>query len=389
MVADFRGQAKGEIIMERTKERGIFEKVQDSGIFWIRFTDGQGKYRREVAGSYSQATKLLSKRRGEALQRKKLPESLRQRIITFSELAEDALVYSEAHKRSARSDISIKKTVVELFGNREADSLFGNELEERLDAEAKKRKWSASTFNHHRAFLMLAYREGRRKRKATANPARDVRHRKENNSRVRFLSREADGKPENAEDARLTAVIKQNYPEHLAEFIFAKSTGLRLSSQYAATYEMIDWSRRELTIPRTKNDAAVHTPLNEDVIRALQSLPSWTERKGPLFRNLRHPGKAVMSNDHWFKKCLATAGISNFKWHDLRHTFASWLVQDGVPLDRVARLLGHKSLTMTMRYAHLAPSQLHADVALLVRTNSTPVAPMPESGKSDSASYLN
>ncbi len=369
--------------------RGLFEKIAGSGVWWIRYTDGFGTYRREKAGTWAVAKQLLSKRQTEALQRKKLPESLRRPTVLFSEIAEDAMSYSKAHKRSSRSDVSIKKNLIEMFGNKEADSLFGNELEERLNAEAESRKWSASTFNHHRAFLMLAYREGRRNRKVETNPARDVRHRKENNSRVRFLSREEDGKVENGEDARLADAIRQNYPEHLAEFIFAKSTGLRLSSQYSATYEMIDWSRRELTIPRTKNDAAVHTPLNEDVIKALQSLPSWAERKGPLFRNLRHPGKAVMSNDHWFKKCLAMAGINNFKWHDLRHTFASWLVQDGVPLDRVAKLLGHKSLTMTMRYAHLAPSQLHADVALLVRTNSTPVAPAVEIEKHASASYLN
>ena len=369
--------------------RGLFEKIEGSGVWWIRYTDGFGTYRREKAGTWAVAKQLLSKRQTEALQRKKLPESLRRPTVLFSEIAEDAMVYSEAHKRSSCSDVSIKKNLVELFGNREADSLFGNELEGGLDAEAKNRGWCASTFNHHRAFLMLAYREGRRKRKVRTNPARDVRHKKENNSRVRFLSKELDGKVEKSEDAKLIKVIRENYPEHLAEFIFAKSTGLRLSSQYSATYEMIDWSRRELTIPRTKNDAAVHTPLNEDVIRALQSLPSWTERKGPLFRNLRHPGKAVKSNDHWFKPSLAKAGITNFKWHDLRPTFASCLVQDGVPLDRVARLLGHKSLTMTMRYAHLAPSQLHADVAMFVRTNSTPVAPTLEIKKVVNATLLN
>src|ERR1035437_1028785 len=191
--------------------RGLFEKIKGSGVWWIRYTDGFGTYRREKAGTWAVAKQLLSKRQTEALQRKKLPESLRRPTVLFSELAEDALVYSEAHKRSARSDFSIKKNLVELFGNREADSLFGNELEEQLDAEAKSRGWSASTFNHHRAFLMLAYREGRRKRKVTTNPARDVRHRKENNSRLRYLSREEDGKPENGEDARQTNAIKQNY----------------------------------------------------------------------------------------------------------------------------------------------------------------------------------
>jgi len=173
---------------------------------------------------------------------------------------------------------------------------------------------------------------------------------------------------------RLLKVIRENYPEHLAEFIFALNTGLRLSSQYGATYGMIDWTRNVLDVPRTKNDEPVHVPLNSDVLAAIRALPSWQQRKGPIFRNQRHPEKPVLSNDHWFKPALKCAGIANFKWHDIRHTFASWLVQDGVPLDRVSKLLGHKNLTMTMRYAHLAPNQLHEDVALLTR-NSTPVAP--------------
>ncbi len=151
-------------------------------------------------------------------------------------------------------------------------------------------------------------------------------------------------------------------------------TGLRLRSQYSVTYGMIDWTRNVLDIPRTKNDEPLHIPLNSDVLAAIRSLPSSKERKGPIFRNQKRPEKPVLSNDHWFKAVLKAAGIGDFKWHDLRRTFASWLVQDGVPLDRVSKLLGHKSLTMTMRCAHLAPNQLHEDVALLTR-NSTSVAP--------------
>lgn len=216
---------------------------------------------------------------------------------------------------------------------------------------------------------MLTYREARRAGKASANPARDIRHRKENNSRVHFLSR-----GENEEYARLAKAIREKYPEHNAELIFALNPGLRLSSQYGATYGMIDWTRNVLDVPRTKNDEPVHVPLNGDVLAAIRLLPSWQERKGPIFRNQRHPEQPVRSNDHWFKPALKAAGIRDFNWHDIRYTFASWRVQDGVPLDRVSKLLGHKSLTMTMRYAHLAPNQLHQDVALLTR-NSTPVAP--------------
>lgn len=306
--------------------------------------------------------------------------------MLFDEIADDALVYSRGHKRSWRDDKSRMKRLAEWFGSREAESLTGPEMEKRLSDVAGPEKWAASTYNHYRSLLMLTYREARRAGKVSVNPARDIRHRKENNSRVRFLSRGRKG--EDNEYERLLNIIRKKYPEHLPEFVFALNTGLRLSSQYSATYEMIDWTRSVLDVRRTKNGEPVHMPLNGDVLAAIRSLPSWQEHKGPIFRNQRHPEKPVLSNDHWFRPALKAAGISDFKWHDLSHSIASWLVQDSVPLDRVSKLLGHKSLTMTMRYAHLAPNQLHEDVALLMR-NSTPVAPATQSESPVSASVVN
>jgi len=246
-----------------------------------------------------------------------------------------------------------------------ADSISGVEIEQKIELEGNTNKdenknpkpWKASTRNHYRAFLMLCYREGRRNGKTRTNPARHARHWHENNCRVRFLTP--------AEEAKLVAAIQADYPEHMAEFIFARNTGLRLGSQYTATYEMLDLARKVLDIPRTKNGEPVHIPLNDTVLTAIRSPPSYEHRTGPIFRNLRYPHKPVLSNDHWFKKALAKAGIANFKWHDLRHCYASDLIQRGVPLERVAKLLGHKSLAMALRYAHLSPSQLAADVALL------------------------
>jgi hypothetical protein len=124
---------------------------------------------------------------------------------------------------------------------------------------------------------MLVYREARRGGRVSPNPARDIRHRKESNNRVRFLSH-----GENGQYASLAKVIREKYPEHVAEFIFALNTGLRLSSQYGVTCGMIDWTRNVLDIPRTENDEPVHIPLNSDVLAALRLLPSWQERKGPI-----------------------------------------------------------------------------------------------------------
>jgi hypothetical protein len=266
---------------ESSKERGIFEKRKSPGVYWIRYVDAQGRFRREKAGTLSTARKLYNKRKTEALQGVVLPENLRRKHVPFSEIAEDALTYSKAHKRSHRSDEVIKKFLVEWFGPRGAESLTGRDLEERLDVEGKAREWAASTFNHYRSFLMLAYREAKRNSKVQTNPARDVRHKKENNSRVRFLSRNQDGK--DGEYARLSKEIKKSYPEHFSEFVFALNTGLRLGSQYGATYEMIDWTRNVLDIPRTKNDEAVHIPLNTDVLAAIRSLRSWQSVQGLSF----------------------------------------------------------------------------------------------------------
>jgi integrase len=344
--------------------------------------DCQNKQRKEHAGSLANARLLLAKRKAEALAGRKLPE-LRRRFISFNEIADDGLSYSGTHKRDYLNDQSRMKRLREWFGSREAESLTGPEMEKRLSDVAAAEKWASSTFNHYRSLLMLVYREGRRAGKVSANPARDIRHRKENNNRVRFLSQ-----GENGEHARLVGIVREKYPQHVAEFIFALNTGLRLNSQYVATYEMMDCTRNVLDIPRTKNDEPVHMPLNQEALAAIRSLPSWKERKGPIFRSQRRPGEAVKSNDHWFKPALKLAGITGFRWHDLRHTFASWLIQDGVPLEQVSKLLGHKSLAMTMRYAHLAPNQLHAAVAKL-ETSRPQIGPEQDPEFSPSASFVN
>ena len=81
------------------KQRGVFEKVADSGVWWIVYFDRFGKRRREKAGSKSVAIKLYGKRKQQVLERKKLPELFRKPSVNFGQLVEDALAYSKRHKR--------------------------------------------------------------------------------------------------------------------------------------------------------------------------------------------------------------------------------------------------------------------------------------------------
>ena len=94
---------------------------------------------------------------------------------------------------------------------------------------------------------------------------------------------------------------------------------------------------------------------------------------GPIFASERD-GHALKGTKHWFEDGvreagLHAAGIDNFTWHCLRHTFASRLSMSGIDLRTIAELLGHKSISMTMRYAHLAPSHKQMAVEKLAEFN--------------------
>src|SRR5215471_3688120 len=165
-------------------DRGIFEKVSGSGVWWIRYVDAQGRYRREKAGTWGNADKLLTKRKNEALQGKKLPETLRCASVTFREIATEALAWSDAHKRSKRMDHSRMKKLLNWFGNSPLDSITPQEIERRFQGDFR----TSATWNRYRALLSLTYRLAIRNNKAKDNPARLIPHKAEHNERTRILS---------------------------------------------------------------------------------------------------------------------------------------------------------------------------------------------------------
>lgn len=343
---------------EVKKVRGIFERVPGSGIWWIQYFDATGHRRREKAGSRGMAVDLLTKRRGERLRREKLPETLRSRAITVSELIESAVAYSRQHHRSPDSDHRRSKLLSEMFGDTPAENLSPQEIERKLNAALVDKDWRPATFNRHRSFLSLAYRLGVQNGKVRVNPARLVRQRPEENARIRWLTVE--------EEARLRSAIERHAPAELPAFLLSLHTGMRRSEQYGLTWDCVDMERRQLTIPRSKHGGIRYVPLNDAAMAALKALNGRSDGTGPVMVAAASghgyaQGHALKTPREWFSAACDRAQIADYTWHCNRHTFASRLVMAGVGLAEVKELMGHKTFVMTLRYAHLAPAhQLEA-----------------------------
>jgi site-specific recombinase XerD len=344
------------------RARGIFEKVPGSGEWWIRYADSTGRIRREKAGNRSAAVNLYRKRKSEVLQGVKLPETLRAKKVSFNDLAKDALEYSKMHKRSYGDDVIRMAKLQESFADRAAESITPQEIERWLSS---KTKLKPATLNRYRALLCLTYRLAVQNGKVASNPARLVRQRPENNGRIRFLSAE--------EEASLRAVVQEDCPHHLPELELAINTGMRMGEQYNLTWDCVDFERRLLTLPRTKNSETRHVPLNDPAIAALRAAQSMGNGQPCLFLN--RFGQPLKRPREWFDAAVRKARLSDFTWHCIRHTFASRLVMAGVDLRTVQELMGHKTISMTVRYSHLAPKHQLAAVQRLCNTEDAQKTP--------------
>jgi integrase len=161
----------------------------------------------------------------------------------------------------------------------------------------------------------------------------------------------------------------------------AVHTGLRRAEQFHLRWEDVDFANGILTVPLAKHGGARRVPMNDTVRDFLRAQPS--RLKGTyVFPSLtgETPLDACNFVRRVFLPALAKASIEGFRWHDLRHTFASRLAMAGVDLRTVQELMGHKTLAMTLRYAHLSPAHQRDAVQRLNReptatTTATSVQP--------------
>lgn len=345
-----------------SKTRGVFQKKPGSGVWWIRYFDGEGRLRREKAGSRNVAGKLYTKRKQQALERRKLPENLRTVKCTFGELLDLACdsVEQQREKGAERRYKCRKQLLREAFGALAADSITPLAISRWLLKAQKENDWRPATVNRYKALISLAYRLGVENGLCESNPARLVRRLREHNERTRFLSA--------TEEKRLRAVIQGDFPDHLPEFDIALHTGIRRGEQYRLNWADVNLQARRITLPKTKNGTMRHVPLNSVALAAFRGLWMKSQQEGPVF--LAEEGGRLKKPRYWWDKAVAAAKLKDFHWHDLRHTFASRCVMAGVDLRTVAQLLGHKTLQMVMRYSHLSQAHELAAVERLCKSGT-------------------
>ena len=164
-------------------------------------------------------------------------------------------------------------------------------------------------------------------------------------------------------------------PDHLAAMArFALATGLREANVVKLEWSQVDLDRRCAWIhaDQAKARKAIPVPLNTEAILVLrQQIGTHSTR---VFTYNGSP--VTKANNHAWLKALARAGIKDFRWHDLRHTWASWHVQQGTPLHVLQELGGWSDHEMVRRYAHLSVEHLaeYADKLSETRLDSTNLA---------------
>src|SRR5262245_22901813 len=155
--------------------------------------------------------------------------------------------------------------------------------------------------------------------------------------------------------------------KHLQQFLpagewramaFALGTGMRLSEQLWLKWQHVDWDSKTATIPLSKSGKVRRVPLSDDVLTILREQFSESPYVFPRAGDPLRPAD-VREVSKRFSERLTTTGITAASWHVLRHTFASRLLQAGTDIVTVSKLLGHSTITTTMRYTHHAKTALH------------------------------
>lgn len=213
---------------------------------------------------------------------------------------------------------------------------------------------SAATLNRHQAAIAVVLKWAIEQRWITKNPALAISRQKEPGGRVRFLSEEE-------RTGLLAACAASEWPDLLLFVKIALSTGARLGEIRGLRWSDLDLKKGLAHLRTSKSGEPRMLPLIEPIRLALEAKPRPIDR-GLIFRSPHAADRPFNFRPHW-EKAVAAAELGNFRFHDLRHSCASYLAMNGASLLEIADVLGHKTLAMVKRYSHLSTAHKQGLVA--------------------------
>lgn len=359
--------------MSRRKHTGVQEWPPHSGQFRIDYYTPDGKRHRPRIGSEKRAIKVLKQRKAEILLGK-YQEPRRQRKI-FSEVMAEYLEskqglvsYYTQYNNKIRAGI--------------LEPLLGHELIDKIDAHLlnrvlaaiknrKRRKPTAGgTVNRYRALLSGIFNFALDAKYIDVTPVsrKTVERYPQSKGRVRYAS--AD------EEIALRKAMRKKCPWRELEFDLALFTGLRKTEQYTARWSKVDLENRFMTVlGKSKGGIVERTiPLNPMAEETLEKLYLESAGSSYVIRGRSHRARkdreGKKDERDWFDSIVEAAGVQDFHWHDLRHTFASRAVMRGVPLRTVMKWMGHKDIATTMIYSHLEPGHEWEEMKKIIDTRN-------------------
>lgn len=187
----------------------------------------------------------------------------------------------------------------------------------------------------------------------------DTKQLQDSETRIRYLTHnEVDHLLENAKKSKNKDLYHQ--------IVFSLATGLRWNEQFSLRWDMVrdTPSGKELFLPKelNKNGQYRKIPLQSEAVSILAHLHSLPlNMHGFVFYN-SVTGDRVCSNRSAWETCLDRSNITDFVWHDLRHTYATHALAKGMRIEKLCELLGHSDISVTQKYAHILPSELHSAV---------------------------
>jgi len=337
--------------------------VPKKGSYWLDYRVDGKRYRKKIGINRSVAEAAWAKVQTEIAENKFL-DIKRFKPLRFEEFAQQYLRdHCEVNHRSLKKSSAGRLKTLGTHFNGKLLSEITPQAIEKYKAE-RRQAVSPATVNRELACLKNFFNKASEWNKWDgANPVRQVRMFKEDNQRERYLTRDEMSKLVESCNGVLKPLV-----------VVALHTGMRRGELFGLRWEDIDFEQGIIWLLVTKSGKRRNIPMNDEVRRVLDSIER--HPKGP-YVFCSKSGKRFEDVRRSFNRALQRAGITNFKFHDLRHTFASQLVMSGVSLNTVRELMGHSTLAMTQRYSHLSSDHKTKAVNLLCFPQPASVEPQP------------